>query len=240
MALPGFPFLWIGCAAAAGLMIVTGGFRTGELPLGKRAIFWAALMGWNALKWQSLFAAFVRKECDWWRVSLIGGVPLNLMLPVEIALAGRLVGTSMAAPAPEVWARAAAISLGIFLVCFTVGWMLWRRDRPRPAPDNGLLARARIDPAALVAIQAEDHYCRVHQRGGTSALIHYRFGDALEEVAGIEGTQVHRGAWVAANAVEGAAREGRRWELMLAGGQRVPVSATWLPQARERGWLRSG
>lgn len=236
-ALPGFPYLWIACCAAAGLMIVTGGFQTSELPLGRRALFWVVLMGWNALKWQLLFALFVRKDSDWWRVSLIGGVPLNLVLPIEIALAGRLAGTAMTAPAPAIWGRAAVISLGIFLVCALVGWMLWRRATPRPVADNGLLARARIEPVQLIAIEAEDHYCRVHHRGGTSALIHYRFGDAIEEVAGLEGAQVHRGAWVAADAVEGAARDGRRWELVLAGGQRVPVSATYLPQARARGWL---
>lgn len=239
MALPGFPYLWIACAAAAGLMTVTGGFHTSELPLGTRALFWILLMGWNALKWQILFALFVRKQSDWWRVSLIGGVPLNLALPVEIALAGRLVGVSMAAPALAVWGRAAAISLGIFLTCALVGWMLWRRNRPSPIPAQGLLARARIDPAQLAAIEAEDHYCRVHSQGGTSALIHYRFGDALGEVAGLEGMQVHRGAWVAAAAVAGAARDGRRWDLLLAGGQRVPVSATYAAEVRARGWLRA-
>ncbi|RYY26051.1 MAG: LytTR family transcriptional regulator [Sphingomonadales bacterium] len=237
MALPGFPYLWIGCAAAAGLMTITGGFRTGDLPLDKRALFWMVLMGWNAIKWQALFALFVRKQSDWWRVSLLGGVPLNLMLPLEIAGAGRIAGTGVTAPPLEILGRAASISLGIFLVCSLIGWMLWRRAQPRPMPASGLLARARIDPAHLIAIEAEDHYCRVHDRSGASALIHYRFGDAIEEVSGLEGTQVHRGTWVAANAVEGAAREGRRWALLLAGGQRVAVSATYLPQARARGWL---
>src|SRR5262245_51081858 len=56
---PGFPLLWIACAAAAGLMIVTGGFNTGALPLGQRIGFWLLLMGWNALKWQILFALYV-------------------------------------------------------------------------------------------------------------------------------------------------------------------------------------
>lgn len=239
LALPGFPYLWIACCAAAALMIVTGGFHTGELPLGRRTGFWLLLMGWNALKWQTLFALFVRKDSDWLRVSLAGGIPLNLLLPLEIALAGRAVGTTMAAPAIDIWGRAFAISVMIFAVCALVGWLVYRKARPRPLAANGLLARARIDPAALVAIEAEDHYCRVHHRGGASALIHYRFGDALEELAGVEGIQVHRGAWVAAEAVESAARDGRRWELVLTGGQRVPVSATYLPEARARGWLRT-
>lgn len=232
---PGFPLLWIACFAAAMLMIVTGGFGTGALPLPQRVGFWVALMAWNALKWQALFAAFVRRPEDWPRVALAGSVPLNLPLPVEIALCGRLVGARMAALPHDVWLRAAAISATIFLVCALVAWVLLRRAAP---VEDGLLARARIAPEALAAIEAEDHYCRVHARDGASALIHYRFGDALAEMAGVDGAQVHRGAWVAAGAVQAAERDGRRWRLTLEGGASVPVSATYAAEARRRGWLR--
>lgn len=240
--LPGFPLLWIACAAAAGLMIVTGGFNTGALPLGQRSAFWLLLMAWNALKWQILFAWLVRRQRDWPRAALIGTVPLNLPLPIEIALAGRAVGVEMQLGAIDVWGRSVAISLGIFAVCSVVAWTVLRRMRPRAvvAPEDGLLARARVDPAALLAIEAEDHYCRVHRRGGLSALIHYRFGDALGEVAGLDGAQVHRGAWVAAGAVGGARRDGRRWRLLLADGTEIPVSAIHAAEARARGWLRRG
>jgi hypothetical protein len=221
-------------------MIVTGGFDTGELPLGQRTAFWLLLMGWNALKWQVLFALFVRKPDDWPRVSLIGTVPLNLPLPLEIAGFGWIVGVEMVAMPAQVWMRALAISLGIFLVCAAVAWVLLRRA-PKPVEPlaDGLLARARVSPEALAAIEAEDHYCRVHRREGQSALVHYRFGDALREVAALDGAQVHRGAWVAADAVTGARREGRRWRLTLADGHAVPVSATHAAEARRRGWLRS-
>jgi hypothetical protein len=146
----------------------------------------------------------------------------------------------MAAMPAEVWTRALAISLGIFTVCATVAWVLLRRaPKASVPPAGGLLARARVVPEALAAIEAEDHYCRVHRRDGQSALLHYRFGDALREVAGIDGAQVHRGAWVAAHAVAGARREGRRWRLLLADGTSLPVSATHAAEARRRGWLRS-
>jgi hypothetical protein len=238
---PGFPLLWIACAAAAGLMIVTGGFNTSALPLGQRTAFWLLLMGWNALKWQLLFALFVRKPLDWPRVSLIGTIPLNLPLPFEIAGIGRLVGVPMTAMPVDVWLRALAISAVIFTVCATVAWVLIRRvPGTAAAPvDDGLLARARVAPETLAAIEAEDHYCRVHRRDGQSALLHYRFGDALKEVAAIDGAQVHRGAWVAAGAIAGARREGRRWQLVLADGTTLPVSATHAAEARRRGWLRS-
>ena len=234
---PGFPLLWIACGAAAALMIVTGGFGTGELSLGPRIAFWLLLMGWNALKWQLLFAWGVRKDRDWPRVALLGSIPLNLPLPLEIWLCGTVIGVEMRAMPHEVWLRAAAISAGIFTVCALVAWWLLHRMRPVRA-ETGLLARARIAAGDLAAIEAEDHYCRVHRRDGSSELIHYRFGDALEEVAGIEGAQVHRGAWVAAEAVQGAGRDGRKWRLLLAGGGSVPVSATYAAEARARGWLR--
>jgi hypothetical protein len=236
--IPGFPLLWVACFAAALLMIVTGGFNTGRLPLGARIVFWMLLMGWNALKWQLLFAWGVRKDSDWPRIALLGTIPLNLPLPLEIALCGQIVGARMPPSLFGVWTRAAIISLVIFGVCSLVAWILLRRMRPVRA-DTGLLARARVCAEALAAIEAEDHYCRIHRRDGRSELIHYRFGDALEEVASLDGAQVHRGAWVAAQAVEGAERDGRKWRLLLAGGGSVPVSATYAAEARARGWLRA-
>lgn len=240
--LPGFPLLWIGCGAAALLMVITEAFGTGVLPLGRRAAFWVLLMAWNALKWQVLFALLVRRPSDWWRAALIGSVLLNLPLPLEIMLCGRAVGMPFAVDMLSTWGRALAISLGICAVGALVGWVLVRRAATRlvaPSPaGDGILARARIAPEALAAIEAEDHYCRVRDREGRSALLHYRFADALAEVAAIDGMRVHRGAWVAAAAVAGARRDGRRWRLLLADGHEVAVSATYVAEARARHWLR--
>ena len=114
----------------------------------------------------------------------------------------------------------------------------FKRTAPVAAPADGLLARARVNAETLAAIEAEDHYCRVRRTDGSDALIHYRFGDALAEVAQIDGQQVHRGAWIAQDAVIGAIRDGRRWRLLLSDGTKVAVSATYLPRVRARGWLR--
>ncbi|AQR74759.1 LytTR family DNA-binding domain-containing protein [Sphingomonas sp. LM7] len=237
---PGFPLLWIACLGAAGLMVVTGGFGTGRFAIGPRIAFWLLLMGWNALKWQLWFAWRVRKPGDWPRASLIGTLLLNLSLPVEIALCGVAVGAPFMLDPFETWGNALAISGVIIAVASMVAWVVLNRSKPEvpPIPDSGLLGRARVTPEALAAVEAEDHYCRVRSRDGQSALIHYRFGDALIELAGLDGAQVHRGAWVAGDAVEGAERDGRRWLLRLVDGAAVPVSATYAPEARRRGWLR--
>jgi LytTr DNA-binding domain len=239
---PGFPMLWIGSAAAAGLMIVTGGFGTVLLPLGQRALFWLVLMGWTAIKWQLWFAATVRNPGDWTRAALIGALLLSLPLPIEIALAARITGIGVVTPDwLGTWARALAIGAVIFVTGLLAARALGYRPRraaPAIAVTDTLLDRAGVTRATLAAIEAEDHYCRVRRAGGSDALIHYRFGDALNEVGGLDGAQVHRGAWVAASAVTGAVREGRRWRLILADGTRISVSATYLPKIRALGWLK--
>lgn len=242
-ALPGFPILPIAGFAAAMLMIIVGAFGTGQMPLAMRAGFWGVLLSWNILKWQIWFALLVRRPTDWPRASAIGAVVLNLPLPFEIALSLRLFGIDDSPGLAQTWAEAFAISVVVFLVLIIAG--VRRRAEPGTAvtaplviaPD-GLLARAGItDPAALQAIEAEDHYCRLHLAGGRSLLVLHRFGDALKEVANHDGAQVHRGAWVSARGVAGAERDGRRWLLLLADGARIPVSTRFTKIVRARGWL---
>jgi hypothetical protein len=245
-ALPGFPILPIAGFAAAMLMIIVGAFGTGQMPLAMRAGFWGALLGWNILKWQIWFALLVRRPEDWLRASAIGAVVLNLPLPFEIGLTLRLFGVVYAPGPAQTWAEALAISMVVFLVLTIAG--VHRSTEPVPAagaaappviaPD-GLFARAGIlDPVGLQAIEAEDHYCRLHLAGGRSLLVLHRFGDALKEVANLDGAQVHRGAWVSARDVAGAERDGRRWLLLMADGARIPVSARFTKIVRARGWLR--
>ena len=101
-----------------------------------------------------------------------------------------------------------------------------------------MLAKAGVvAPDQVLAIRAEDHYCRAYLSGGRNALIHHRFSDALEEMADADGEQVHRGAWIANSGVARAERNGRAWRLVLPDGTAIPVSAKHAPRARARGWL---
>ena len=240
--LPGFPLLWISSAAAAVLAIVTGAFNTDSLPLGTRSLFWTLLLGWTLAKWQTWFAFTVRKPEDWTRASLIGALPLNLLIPVETWACIRAVGIQGSTDPVRNWLYALIISTVLFAVIWTATRRVAATGRearaPAGPPVDGLLARAGIAPDGLLAIQAEDHYCRVTRRDGSSTLVHYRFADALAELAALDGAQVHRGIWVAAGAVHGAVRERRRWRLLLSDGRPVPVSASHLDAVRRRGWLR--
>lgn len=225
-----------GGSAAIALATITGPFGTVELPFAQRLGFWSALIGWNIAKWIGWFAWTVRRPRDWSRAAAIGAVVINLPLPLEIPAALRLFGIPVAIDPLRVWIEAAAISAVLFVVLF------FARRRPVPPAaliDEGILFRAGVrDLAEVNAVRAEDHYCRLHLTDGRSPLILARFVDVLGELSGVDGEQVHRGAWVAACGVDGAVREGRAWRLVLANGTRLPVSARHVAAVRARGWLR--
>ncbi|HVH49856.1 MAG TPA: LytTR family DNA-binding domain-containing protein [Sphingomicrobium sp.] len=100
---------------------------------------------------------------------------------------------------------------------------------------SGRLARSlRGD---LVALEAEDHYVRLHHPSGSTLILH-RFSDALAEVDPRAGLQVHRGWWVANGAVAGTfLRGGKRW-LKLNNDLEIPVSRTYLRRVIEQNWPR--
>lgn len=75
----------------------------------------------------------------------------------------------------------------------------------------------------LVSLSAEDHYLRVHTTHG-NALVRYRFGDALRDVAGIAGIQTHRSHWVAVKAIARVKADGKGYRLLLHSGGEAPVS----------------
>jgi hypothetical protein len=95
---------------------------------------------------------------------------------------------------------------------------------PDGMPEPRLFAR--IDAArrgALVSISGRDHYVDVVTEAGQTEIL-IRFSDALRELDGVQGLQVHRSHWVAADAVAGTQRAGGKVCVVLRDGRQVPVS----------------
>ena len=61
--------------------------------------------------------------------------------------------------------------------------------------------------------------------------------DAIAELDGIEGAQVHRSWWVAKDAVAEIKRADRRVTLVLKDGAEAPVSRPNISALRESGWM---
>jgi hypothetical protein len=106
------------------------------------------------------------------------------------------------------------------------------------APPPKFLGRlpARLRGADLYAVEAEDHYLRLHTSLGQD-LILMRLADAIVELEGLEGAQTHRSWWVARDAVTAAERMDGRAVLTLMDGAEAPVSRGFAKTLREAGWF---
>jgi hypothetical protein len=134
----------------------------------------------------------------------------------------------------------------VFVVCFAAmlfHQLVWtRRDIPSPATDvdplNAFRQRlsARRRQARLIAVEAEDHYLRVHTDNGDE-LITARFGDALNELANAAGFRTHRSWWVAADAIDSVRWLRGRGEARLKGGLVAPISRSQARQIKAAGWF---
>ena len=107
-----------------------------------------------------------------------------------------------------------------------------------PAFPAALLSRVpRELGAEVVALEAEDHYVRVHTPKG-STLVLMRLSDAVELLDEALGMRVHRSWWVARRAIESFERDGQRVILRLTNGARVPVGRMHVAAVRSA--LRDG
>ena len=108
------------------------------------------------------------------------------------------------------------------------------------APPRPVRFRERLPPrlrgAEVYAVEAEDHYLRVHTDRGSDLLL-MRLADAVTELEGIEGAQTHRSWWVAREAVAAVRRGDGRATLTLKDGSEAPVSRSFAPALREAGWF---
>jgi DNA-binding LytR/AlgR family response regulator len=190
---------------------------------------------WRAL----LLIAFMTRHR--WLVALIAGLVQAPMMAVIVWTADNLLtpGGRPVSLLPSYLTSSLAISIFMNLM---VNFMM--RDRivviEKLSPVASVRFAERLPPklrgAAIWAVEAEDHYLRLHTSRGQD-LILMRLSDAIAELDGIEGAQVHRSWWVARSAIADIARADGRATLTLQDGSEVPVSRTYAKLLREAGWL---
>lgn len=109
-----------------------------------------------------------------------------------------------------------------------------------PEPDAELPRLARRLPSGfdgnVIRLNVKDHQVNVVTTEGDYAL-RLRFGDAVDEMAPVDGFCTHRSHWVARRAVSGAEKDQGKTYLRLVNGDRVPVSRTYMPDLEDAGLL---
>ena len=237
------------------LLALLGPFGSFDAPLAHRLVYWLGLGvgGYLIFRPTLTVASVVANRLDlpepaaWIAGFLLAAMPMSLI--VWAVAPGRPAGLPDLQSLLAVYLNVAVVGAGVTLVF----WFFSRRQRAagREAPALPPLPLAGDDERSprflgrlpphlgreLVALEMEDHYVRAHTPRG-SALILMRMRDAVEELAGIEGEQVHRSWWVARGAVERAVADGRNMRLSLKGGLEAPVARNRVPALRALGWLR--
>jgi hypothetical protein len=248
--------LELSAALGVGLLLAAvGPYGTfGQAPIAERLVYWIAVILIAFVVYRpacAVAARFARSiglssGFGWAAAVIAASFPVTLL----VWLASWRHTPSLWPSLPEYvgfYGSVFLIGAGLMLVIWLVdrasapaavtapGPAMSPRSEAAPPAQPALLRRlpAKLE-APIVALEMEDHYVRVHTERGSTLLL-MRMRDAVAELDGLEGAQVHRSWWVARNSIEAVERDGRRITLRLRTGIEVPVS-------RERrgmlpGWL---
>jgi len=234
-------------ALAGVFMGALGPYGTAEFPSGRRYLYWlACIVGGGAIGIAIDETLGRRRRSFWLRVAFDS----LLMTPAVSAL---VVGVSWAiiggGSMPRYPARLLWQVLVISLAVMSFRALVFARRAPvvktvrvmePPLPEAEAAFRRRLSArrrtARLIAVEAYDHYLRVHTDAGTE-LITLRFADALEELSAAHGYRTHRSWWVAADAIQSVRWRRGGGEARLAADVSAPVSRSYAADLKAAGWF---
>ncbi len=225
------------------VMAELGPYRTGEAPQPLRTAYWLLAVFGSGLAGILADRALAGRVPGFW--VRIGVASLVITPPVTLYIYAL---NAWMLDLPRRWWLLPQLAwqvLVVMLLLMTLRALLWRRVvethtivmAPLPEADREFRLRlsAKRRTATLLAIEAEDHYVRVHTDAG-SELVPMRFSEAVEELSRAHGYRLHRSWWAAADAIETVRWTRGGGEARLAGGIVAPVSRTYASALKSAGW----
>ena len=220
-----------------------GPYRTGDAPQLLRTAYWLLAVFGAGLAGILVDRAIGGRIRDFWLRIAVGCIVLTPPVTLYIyALNAWMLDL------PRRWWLLPQLAwqvLVVMLLLMTLRALLWRRvvetrtivmpPLPQAEREFRLRLSAKRRTATLIAIEAEDHYVRVHTDAG-SELLPLRFSDAVQELSQAYGFRLHRSWWVAADAIEAVRWTRGGGEVRLIGGIVAPVSRTYAASLKSAGW----
>jgi hypothetical protein len=241
-------------AAIVGLLLTfVGALETGELPFLQRLAYWEILMLSGAMIGLGVSEAVEK----WGRLRTRPPLEMPLIaVLIALPLTFMVVGTSSIffdtrPPSFAALTIMFGITFFISLVMTALNYFIhWpgkvvagtppTTNAPQPEATTTRFADRLPLPMraeTIIALEAEDHYLRVHLEGGKSTLILMRLSDAIAELPADAGAQTHRSWWVAKDAVRSVSKSEGRATLTLAEPLEAPVSRSFYKALNDAGWL---
>jgi hypothetical protein len=225
------------------LMAVLGPYRTLDVPDLVRIAYWLVAVigaGLIGIAIDSVLGPRIRQF--WLRIVAVSLVMTLPVTPFVYALNAFMLDLPRR---PWLLPQLAWQVLVVALLIMSLRALAWRRIVETrtivvpPLPEAERAFRQRLSAkrrgARLIALEAEDHYVRVHTDAG-SELLSMRFSEALEELALAHGFRLHRSWWASAEGIETVRWNRGTGEARLAGGITAPISRSCATALKEAGW----
>ena len=235
------PAVWIGMFAATLILGLSGPFDTIDvmrfLPrIGYWGLIVVVTFSTGAFVGNLVFAGRDLDGRHWHWVILLAGLVTGLAVAFEVLLINWLaIGM-----APDDVGYVATLAINTLVISVVVSGLLALNSRQPTETSTGptrLLSRLNFEKrGSLISMSVQDHYVEVTTTKGQDLLL-MRLSDAIAETDGVEGWQVHRSHWVAADAVAKARRNGNKATLILTDGREIPVSRTYMSVLKDAGVL---
>ncbi|MET1110643.1 MAG: LytTR family DNA-binding domain-containing protein [Allosphingosinicella sp.] len=224
-------------------MAALGPYRTLDVPDRLRIVYWLAAVTGAGLAGIAVDRALEPHiRAFWGRIAAVALVTTLPVTPFIYVLNAVLLDLPRR---PWLIPQLAWQVFVVLLLLMALRALLWRRivetrtivAPPLPEAERAFRLRlsAKRRQAKLIALEAEDHYVRVHTDAG-SELVSMRFADAVEELALAHGYRLHRSWWASADAVEAVRWRHGAGEARLAGGIVAPVSRSCAAALKQAGW----
>jgi len=232
---------WAVLATLSLIVGLIGPFGTFAMPIGMRLAYWTAIVAGTSLigtLCASLLERLIGQRTHWLLRALVAGGVAGLPIAAAVAL------VNVAAFGPRVQPLDLA-TLAVYCVLISAAvTVLGAIFELRTSTSASTLpaAPALLDRlplpqrGRLLHLEVADHYVQIATDRG-SALLLIRLSDAIRETAPVKGLQVHRSHWVALDAVRKASRQAGKPVLELENGTVVPISRSFLAEARAAGLL---
>ena len=239
---------WRGYLAAglAGVFLaLVGAFGMADAPLGQRLLYWTPLMLAGAVIGNVIGTATARRPrigenrlLLWAIVSVLVSLPTSLLV---WTVSHAMFGANGPNSPLYLFAAVLLVSAAMTAIMLLLNSPGAATHAPAPGAPPAPVRFAERLPAKILggviyAVQSEDHYLRVRTSKGDD-LILMRLADAMAELDGVEGAQVHRSWWVARDGVAETRRDGGRVTLVLKDGAEAPVSRPNVKALRAAGWF---
>ena len=225
------------------IMAALGPYRTLDIPDLLRTAYWLIAVIGAGLVAIAVALPLERRIAGFWvrivAVALVATVPVT---PAIYALNAAMLRLPRR---PWLMPQLAWQVFVVLLLIMMLRALLWRRFvetrtivvPPLPEAERAFRMRlsAKRRSARLIAIEAQDHYVRVHTDVG-SELVLMRFSEAVEELALAHGYRLHRSWWASADSIESVRWKRGTGEVRLKGGISAPVSRSCATALKEAGW----